>query len=133
VVRIPDDELTIRFSRSSGPGGQNVNKRSTRVEVLFDPLASRALSALQKSRARQHLRRDARGLVRVTSSAGRTQLENRRRAVERLHELVTEAVRPPAAPRKRTRPAAAAVDRRIGEKKRRAKVKTMRARPRDED
>jgi ribosome-associated protein len=103
---IPDSELTVRFSRSGGPGGQNVNKRDTRVEVIFDVASSPALTPELRRRALARLRGklDARGRLRVVSSAERTQ----------------------------ARPTKAARERRLASKKSRSKVKSQRARP-DED
>lgn len=134
-IDIPDDELHLRFTRSSGPGGQNVNKRSTRVEITFDLAASRALSASQKRRAFERLshRLDARGLIHVSSSTARTQEGNRRLAVERLHGLLAEALRPPPPPRRATKPSARAVDRRIRTKRARGATKALRGRIGEED
>ena len=133
-VTIPGDELTVRFSRSGGPGGQNVNKRSTRVEVAYDVVASRALSDRQRALALERLgsRVDARGRVRVVSSSGRTQAENRVLALARLQGLLTDALRPPPRARRATKPSRSAVDKRLREKKARSDVKRRRQKPRDE-
>jgi ribosome-associated protein len=134
-IQVPRDEIEIRFSRASGPGGQNVNKRDTRVEPRFDIAASRALNDSQKRRALGRLagRLDARGRLRVVAAAGRTQAENRRRALQRLMVLLEEAVRPPPRPRVRTAPTLGARARRRVEKTERSRTKRLRRRPGDED
>ena len=131
-VTIPADELKIRFTRSSGPGGQNVNKRSTRVEVTFAIATSRALNDRRRALALERLgnRVDARGRIHVVSSSGRTQAENRVLALARLQGLVADAVRPPARARRATKPAKSAVEKRLREKKARSDVKRRRQKPR---
>lgn len=130
-MKIPDDEIGFRASRSAGPGGQNVNKRATKVEVTFDLANSRALTSEQKARARRRLqaRLDAHGLLHVTSQTERTQAANRARAVERLHLLVADAIRPDPAPRRPTKPTAGAVERRLTAKTQRSQTKRARRRP----
>ena len=126
-VLVPPHELTWRFSRSSGPGGQGVNTSDSRVELSYDVAGSTALSPLLRARAMQRLEhRLVDGVVTVTASEHRSQLRNREAALARLTELLREAVAPPAAPRRPTRPTRAAVERRIAEKKRRAEVKKQR-------
>jgi ribosome-associated protein len=134
-VTIPASELEIRFSRSSGPGGQNVNKRSTRVEISFRLEESSALNGRQRALALERLghRLDARGRLRVVSSAGRTQAENRALALARLQGLLADALRPPPRARRETKPTKTAVERRLREKKARADVKRGRGRPSAED
>lgn len=131
-VIIPGDELKVRFTRSSGPGGQNVNKRSTRAEVIFPVATSRALSERQRALASERLgsRVDARGRIHVVSSSGRTQAENRVLALARLQGLLADALRPPPRARRATKPSKRAVDKRLREKKRRAEVKRARREPR---
>lgn len=125
---IPGSELRVRFSRSGGPGGQNVNKRDTKVDVLFHVRKSAALTERQKwlvlSRLRSRI--DAEGVLRVTSSEERTQALNRETALERLESLLYRALAPPPKPRRATKPSKASIDRRIADKKRRAKVKRLR-------
>lgn len=130
-MNIPEDEIRFRASRSGGPGGQNVNKRATKVELSFDLAASRALSADQKGRAFRRLRSrlDSRGLLHVTSQTERTQAANRARAVERLTTLVTEAARPYPAPRRATKPSRGSVERRLQAKTQRSQTKRTRQRP----
>jgi ribosome-associated protein len=92
---IPESELAFRASRSSGPGGQNVNKLNTRVTVLFNVAGSPSLSAEQKQQVRSRLtgRIDKNGVLHVVSQKHRSQEANRRAAVERLQQLVQEAQR----------------------------------------
>jgi len=131
-VTIPGDELKVRFTRSSGPGGQNVNKRSTRAEISFPVTTSRALSERQRKLALERLgsRVDTRGRIHVVSSSGRTQAENRVLALARLQGLLTDALRPPPRARRSTKPSKRAVEKRIKQKKRRSEVKRARQKPR---
>lgn len=134
-MKIPEDEIQFRASRSGGPGGQNVNKRSTKVEVIFDLAYTRALTAEQKSRARRRLasRLDSNGMLHVTSQTERTQTANRARAVQRLHDLVEDAARPYPAPRRPTKPSRGSVERRLQTKTLRARTKRTRRPPSMED
>ena len=127
-IVIPSREIAQRFARAGGPGGQNVNKRDTKVDVLFDIPASESLSADQKRRVRAHLktRIDAGGVLRVGASAQRTQSQNRDRALDRMEELLREALAPPPPPRVKTRPSRGAKERRITDKKRRGEIKRLR-------
>ena len=131
---IPPGEIRLRASRSSGPGGQHVNTSSTRVELTWNPLASPALTEVERSRvlARLGHRLDSRGNLRLVSGATRSQLQNREEVVERLHRLLREAVKP-VKPRKKTRPTRAAREERLAEKKRRSARKAERRRPPRED
>lgn len=124
-------EVEFRFSRSSGPGGQNVNKRDTRVEAILDVAGSAALSPAMKRRAIERLgsRLDARSRLRVVSGAARTQPENRAAALARLDALLRDALRPPPKPRRPTTPTRAAKERRLSSKKARAETKRHRQRP----
>jgi ribosome-associated protein len=125
---IGEEELTFRASRSSGPGGQNVNKLNTRITLLFDVAGSPSLSAEQKRRIRSKLstRIDKTGILRVVSQKHRTQEANRRVAVERFQELLAGALhRDPV--RKKTKVSAAARERRLEEKKRRGQLKRERS------
>lgn len=126
-LTIPDDELAYEFSRSSGPGGQNVNKVSTKVTLLFDVSGSPSLTGEQRSRILSRLRTriTKAGLLRVTSQRHRSQRANREAAVEKFSELVREALRL-RRPRRKTRIPRAARERRIQEKKHRGELKRRR-------
>ncbi|WP_313408611.1 alternative ribosome rescue aminoacyl-tRNA hydrolase ArfB [Aeromicrobium sp.] len=123
VVRLPESELSWRFSRSSGPGGQHVNTTETRVEVLWSPADSTVLTPDQKARVAARLRgRLVDGRVSVVASSHRSQLRNREDAVQRLEELVAEALRP-VKKRRPTRPTRGSVERRLDAKRRRSQTK----------
>jgi ribosome-associated protein len=116
-----------RFSRSSGPGGQSVNTSDTRVELSVDVERSTAFSDVLRERALARLAdRLVDGVVTVTASEHRSQLRNREAALARMGELLRDAVAPPAAPRRRTRPTRAARERRINDKKHRGEIKRLR-------
>jgi ribosome-associated protein len=125
---IAEDELTFKISRSSGPGGQNVNKLNTRVTLFLDVAHSPNLSDPQKMRLRTALatRMDKHGVLRVVSQKHRTQEANRRAAVERLVELLAGALKPKPV-RKKTKIPAGARERRLQEKKRRGLLKQQRS------
>ncbi len=127
-VRLPLREVTIRTSRSSGPGGQHANVTASRVEATFDVAASQALSAEQKRRV------IARYGPRVTAVAqdARSQTRNRELALERLRTRLSAAL---VIPRQRvaTRPTRSAVQRRLDRKRHRSERKRARRRPREED
>ena len=127
-ARIDPDELAFDFARSSGPGGQNVNKVNTRVTLRFDLANSPSLTAAQKERIRTRLpgRISREGVLRVISSRHRTQGANRMAAVERFIELLTEALHVER-PRHPTRVSPAAKRRRVEEKSRRGQVKKERS------
>ena len=126
-LAIPVAELRFRFSRSSGPGGQNVQRSATRVELLFDVAHSLSLTDDQRQRILQRLAGyiDGEGELRIVSSATRSQLENRADAITRFQMLMAAALRR-RKHRLPTRPSAAARERRLTEKKGRAEVKTTR-------
>ena len=124
---IPESELTWRFSRSSGPGGQGVNTTDSRVELAFDVANSPSLGSTQRQRALQRLRsRLTDGVLVISASEHRSQLRNREAAEVRLAQLLTEATAPPPPPRRPTRATRASVERRISSKKRRGEVKRLR-------
>ncbi len=126
-ITIPADELTWRFSRSPGPGGQSVNTADTRAELSFDLIGSTALPPALKRRALAALEgRLADGVVTVTASEYRSQLRNREAAAARMAELLTAATAPPPRRRRPTRPSRAAVERRLADKQRRAQTKRLR-------
>ena len=126
-VWLPAEELRWRFSRSSGPGGQNVNTTDSRVELRFDLAATQALSPLLKARALRHLEGQLlEGCVLITASEHRSQWQNRVAAKRRLVALLQDALRPPPPPRRATRPTRGSVQRRLEAKKQRGEVKRQR-------
>jgi ribosome-associated protein len=132
-VVVPARELTWRFSRSSGPGGQSVNTSDTRAELSLDVLRTTALSPLFRGRAVQRLGdRLVDGVLTITASEHRSQLRNREAALTRMGETLRAAIAPPAAPRKRTRPTKAARERRLADKQRRGQVKRLRGKTDDD-
>ena len=124
---IPAAELGWRFSRASGPGGQGVNTTDSRVELVFDLAASRALPMALRERALRRLaaRLTPAGLV-IVAAEHRSQWRNRQAAQRRLVALLQEAMAPPAAPRRRTRPTRGSVERRLKAKRQRSAIKSGR-------
>lgn len=124
---ISEHELSFSFERSPGPGGQNVNKVNTRVTLHFDVGRSTSLSHSQKSVVKKSLgsRISQDGVLRIVSSKERTQLANRRAAVNRFISLMSEALEPPK-PRKKTLPPPSADRKRVENKSRRSEVKRTR-------
>jgi ribosome-associated protein len=127
-VSISEEELAFKASRSGGPGGQNINKVNTRVTLLFDVAKCASLSDAQKQRIIYRLsgRTDKNGVLRVVSQKFRTQKANRMAAIQRLQELLREALKTPAIRRKAKVPYEAK-QRRLQEKKRRSLLKQQRA------
>jgi ribosome-associated protein len=125
-VAIPLDEIELRYSRSSGPGGQHAQKTETRVEAVFDVEASAVLTEVQKKR----LRRRAGRLVRAVAQDERSRVRNQELALERLAAAIRAGLR---VQRKRrpTKPTVAARQRRLEGKKRRGEVKRLRRPPGD--
>ncbi|MBK6489727.1 MAG: aminoacyl-tRNA hydrolase [Gemmatimonadetes bacterium] len=121
---IPRAELSARASRAGGAGGQHVNTSSTRVELLWDPATSRALTDIERARVLEKLaaRLDAEGRVRIVASDTRSQKQNRVLAEVRLAELVARALVVPRI-RKKTRPTRASTERRLETKKRESQKK----------
>jgi len=126
-LAIPPIELRFRFSRSSGPGGQHVNRSETRVELLFDVAGSPTLSDAQRDRLLKRLAGyiDGEGVLHIVSSATRSQAGNRADALERFQVLVAAALRQ-RKPRIATRPTRAARARRLAGKRQRGQVKRTR-------
>ena len=127
-IFVREDELVFKFSRSGGPGGQNVNKVNTRVTLLFDAAKCESFSDVQRQRILKRLatRANKDGIIRVVSQRYRTQKANRRVAVERLQELLREALKKKAV-RKKTGVPKAIKQRRLEEKRQRSLLKQQRA------
>ena len=124
---IPAAELRWRFSRSSGPGGQNVNTTDSRVDLLFDLAATPSLPPPLRERALMRLEgRLVEGVLVITASEHRSQWQNRMAAQRRLVVLLQEALLPPPPPRRPTRPTRASMQRRLEAKLRRSAVKLQR-------
>jgi ribosome-associated protein len=123
-LAIPHDEIELRFSRSSGPGGQHAQRSETRVEAVFDVESSATLTAAQKARVRERVG----PFVRAVAQDERSQWRNRELALERIADQLREAVRP-RRPRRPTKPTAASRERRLDEKRRRGQTKRLRQSP----
>ena len=133
-LSIPDAELSWRFSRSSGPGGQSVNTSDSRAELSFDVGRSPALSELQRSRALDRLgTRLVDGVLTVAASEHRSQLQNREAAQLRMAALLADAVAPPPPARRPTRRTKGSQERRLQVKSQRSDLKRgRRAHPGEE-
>jgi ribosome-associated protein len=127
TVVLPRSEIELRFSRSSGPGGQHAQKSETRVEAVFDVAASSALSEAQKRRVTAK----AGPVLRAIAQDERSQSRNRELAVERLVEQLREALRVPRR-RRPTKPTAESRERRLEQKRRRSATKRLRRPPPDD-
>jgi len=124
TVSIPRSEVELRFSRSSGPGGQHAQKSDTRVEAVFDVQASVGLSETQKRRVVAR----AGPVLRAVAQDERSQWRNRELATERLVEALRDALRVPR-PRRATKPTKSSVEKRLERKRRRSDVKRLRRPP----
>jgi ribosome-associated protein len=132
-VRIPLSELGFRFSRSSGPGGQHVQKSSTRVELIFDVANSPSLTETQRRQVLERLAGsvDSNGVLHLVSQSERSQWQNREEVVARFAMLLRKALQRRKR-RKPTRPTVASRERRLRYKKRRSQIKEWRSSPREE-
>jgi ribosome-associated protein len=120
-VTIPSAEIQLRFSRSSGPGGQHAQRTETRVEALFDATVSPSLTEAQRRRVVAK----AGPVLRAIAQDERSQWRNRELAVERVVETLRAALKVER-PRRATKPTKAAVERRLEAKRRRSRVKRLR-------
>ncbi len=129
---IPLDEIELRFSRSAGPGGQKVNKTSTRVELLYDVAHSAALSDAQRELllVRLHQYLDGEGVLHLTSSTTASQWRNRLDVLERLRLVLAQALQVPKR-RIATRPTRASIERRLARKRQHGELKRQRQKPSD--
>jgi ribosome-associated protein len=123
---IPLEEIQLRASRSSGPGGQHANVTSSRIEAVFEVDASEALSA----RERELLKRKVGDRVTAVAQDARSQARNRELALERLREKIAAGLRRPK-PRRATKPSRAAREKRLDQKRRTSERKAQRRRPSD--
>lgn len=130
-IELDEGELEFAFIRASGPGGQNVNKVATAVQMRFDARRSPSLpndvSVRLQKLAGSRLTLD--GVIVITANRFRTQERNKADAIERLSELIAKAAEPPPPPRKKTKPSRAAKAKRVDAKVRRGAVKAMRGKP----
>jgi len=126
-VHIPAAEVTYRFARSRGPGGQHVNKVETAVELQFDVARSPSLTDDQRRRVLGKLKNqiDADGVLHLVSQSERSQLRNREAVTARFQQLLAQALRVPKK-RRPTKPTAAAKEQRLVGKKRRGQTKQLR-------
>lgn len=126
-VVVPEAELSWRFSRSSGPGGQGVNTTDSRVELSLDVATTSALSDALRARALERLagRLDD-GVLTVSASEQRSQWQNRLAAERKLVDALAAAIAPPPRPRVPTKPSAGSRQRRLDAKKHRGRLKALR-------
>ncbi len=132
-VSIPETDLTLTFSRSSGPGGQNVNKLNTRVTVSLNISNCSTLTDEQKQTLRKALKNriDKEGILHVSCQDYRSQHANRNAALQRLAEMVAKAFKP-VKKRRPTKPTKASIERRLQSKQKRSQLKKLRAKTFDD-
>ena len=130
---VPEAELSWRFSRSSGPGGQSVNTSDSRAELSFDVARSPSLPEHLRTRVLERLAgRLVDGVLTIASSEQRSQLQNREAAERRPAQVLREAVAPPPPPRRATKPTRGSKERRLQSKRERSETKRGRGRPQPE-
>jgi ribosome-associated protein len=127
LLFLPRAELTFRASRSGGPGGQHVNTSSTRVELVWNVAESPSLTEAQRARIQKKLanRINAAGELLLAEGGSRSQHQNREAVIERLQELLSEAMHIPK-PRRKTKPSRASREKRLQQKKQRSEIKKQR-------
>ncbi|MDH4202846.1 MAG: alternative ribosome rescue aminoacyl-tRNA hydrolase ArfB [Phycisphaerae bacterium] len=127
-ITIPSDCFTVSYSRSSGPGGQHVNKLNTRVSVFLDIRHCPCFSERQKQTLAVALkgRIDKQGVLQVSSQQSRSQAANRNAALQRMAELIGQALKPKRT-RKKTHVPKRAVEKRLSDKKSRSNIKRLRS------
>ncbi|HUM69064.1 MAG TPA: alternative ribosome rescue aminoacyl-tRNA hydrolase ArfB [Chloroflexota bacterium] len=123
-LHIPLAEIGFRFSGSSGPGGQHVNKTATKATLLFDVAHSPSLTEEQRAMILEKLanRIDNEGVLQIQAQTARSQLQNRELALARFQTLLAQALRP-TRPRKKTRPSRTAVEKRLSQKRKQSEKK----------
>jgi ribosome-associated protein len=129
-LAIPVSELTFRFSRASGPGGQHVNRTASRAELLYDVASSPSLTESQRQRVLTRLERyiDRSGVLHLVAQSTPSQWRNRQEALDRLQRLLLQALKP-RRHRVATRPSRGAKERRLRDKRGRSRTKELRRRP----
>tara|TARA_Y100001968_G_scaffold201531_1_gene185106 strand:+ start:1623 stop:2048 length:426 start_codon:yes stop_codon:yes gene_type:complete len=126
-LEIPSNEIQWRFSRSSGSGGQNVNKTDTRVEIIFDVNGSKALTPYQKHRIKsQDKIKLVNGCISIPVQDKRTQYQNRKLALSRLRLILQDLLKPPSKKRRETIPTRSSQNKRVESKKKRGELKRKR-------
>jgi len=130
-IELDEGELEFSFIRASGPGGQNVNKVATAVQMRFDARRSPSLPNEVSTRLQKLAgsRLTLEGVIVITANRFRTQERNKADAIARLVELIARAAEPPPPPRKKTKPTKAAKERRLVAKSLRGTVKALRGKP----
>lgn len=131
-LTIPSAELRWKFTRSSGPGGQHVNTSDSRVQLTWSIVDSTVLDDHQRELLLCNLNGLVAGTITITVAEQRSQLRNRERALVRLRVLLKDALAPPAAARRATRPTRGSARRHLAAKSARSAIKQQRQRPSDE-
>ncbi len=126
-LEIPVNEIQWRFSRSSGAGGQNVNKTDSRVEIVFNVFESKTLTPYQKHRISiQAENKLINGCICIAVQDKRTQYQNRQLALSRLASILRELLKPPSKKRRETKPTRSSQRKRVESKKKRGELKKSR-------